>query len=161
IPAAIDAAGSSAYVYLATPFTDTTSTAYSGPATTVLQDASGNALAAIHTYTAQNSRQNLSFTFDSNPYMTHDMVLAYGALNWVTQGMMLGERHVYMAAQPDDLFIDDHLWQANTPCTTPVDDTSLPIQRLTATDMQAFLAWQNSKQTGTSNGLKIEFPYNG
>jgi len=150
-----------AYTYLATPFTDTTSTSYSGPTTAVLQDASGHALGAIHTYTTQH-RLNLALTFDSNPYLTHDLVLAYGVVNWVTKGLMLGERHTNLDAQPDDMLIDDSIWQPATPCTTAVDDPRLPIYRITGSDLQAFINWQNATQTqATTKNFVAELPFNG
>jgi hypothetical protein len=143
-----------AFAYQYPPLTD-------GATTTLLQDGSGNALGAIRSYTSQN-RSNLALTFDSNPSLTHDLVLAYGVIKWVTKGLLLGERHVYLDAQPDDILIDDSIWQPATPCNTAVDDPSLPIYRITGSDLQAFINWQKAKQAQpTSTQLMIEFPFNG
>ena len=62
---------------------------------------------------------NLTQTFDSNQYLTHNLVLAYGLLNWVTKGIFLGEYHVYLTPQIDDVFIADAMWEGTTPCVDP------------------------------------------
>lgn len=76
-----------AYTYLARPL--------DGSATTpLLVDAQGHALGVVHT--SEAGLQSLALTFDSNPNLTHTLVLAYGLINWVTQGLFLGERRVYL-----------------------------------------------------------------
>lgn len=55
-------------------------------------------------------REILSLTFDNNPYLTHSMTLSYGVLNWVTKGLFLGNRHVYMDPQVDDVGIPDEIF---------------------------------------------------
>ena len=93
------------YVNTANPITIQNAYAYpatvAGTGTTpLLTDSSGNVLAAIHT--TGFAGDWLSLTFDSNQYLTHDLVLAYGLVNWVTKGLFLGDYHVYAAAQVDD-----------------------------------------------------------
>src|SRR5262249_7290014 len=89
-----------AWTYLAKP---------TGSGTDVLlQDSSNDALALIRTY--PDGRKVLSMTFDGNFFLVHSLALASGAMNWVTGGLHLGERHVYMAPQVDDIFIDDSLY---------------------------------------------------
>ena len=81
-----------------------------------------------------DGQQFLTNTFDSNPYLTHDLVLAYGLLNWVTKGVFLGDYHVYTSQQVDDFFINDSEWIPSTPCLTnpltkdrtPPDASNLP-----------------------------------
>lgn len=141
-----------AYTYLATPL--------DGNTTPLLSDSAGNALAAIKTFS--DGRQNLALTFDSNQYLTHNLVLAYGLVNWVTKGLFLGERHIYIKPQPDDIFLDDNIWQPTTPCTTAVDDPNLPVYRMTGNDLKATLTWQQAKQAQpTTQQLLIEWPFNG
>src|SRR5437660_6307933 len=86
-----------AYTYQAKPLAD-------GATTPLLTDASGFALVAMRTY--PDGRQAVSLTFDSNPNLLHSIMLSYGLVNWLTKGLFLGERHVYMSAQADDLFSD-------------------------------------------------------
>jgi len=133
-----------AYTYQAKALTD-------GATTALLTDASGNALVAMHTY--PDGRQAISLTFDSNPNLLHSIVLSYGLVNWLTKGLFLGERHTYMSAQVDDLFIDDSEWVPATPCGTPVDNTGVTY-RITSSDLQTVLNWQASKQA-TSVGAKL------
>ncbi len=124
----------------------------SGSVTPLLTDASGNVFSAI--YDLGDGREYLTQTFDSNQYMTHDLVLAYGLVNWVTKGIFMGEYHVYATPQVDDVFIDDHEWQANTPCydSTPAHDRTdadadnLTTFRMNATDVDKLVAWQIQKQ---------------
>ncbi len=140
-----------AYTYLAQPLNDGT--------TTLLSDANGNALAAVHTYS--DGRQVLSLTFDSNPYLIHDIVLSYGLVNWLTKGIFLGERHIYMSAQVDDFFIDDSEWLPTTACGTNPDNTGATF-RMTGTDLQAVINWQNAKRSASvSAKTTLTMAFNG
>ena len=128
-----------AWTYLAPPL-DTNTTA-------LLSDAQGNALAAVKTF--PDGRQNLALTFDSNEYLTHNWVLAYGLVNWVNKGLFLGERRAWVGAQVDDLFIDDDIFRAT-------------VYRVTGTDMQAVLNWQRAKQARpVTKSLKLDLAFNG
>lgn len=135
--------------------------------TPLLTDAAGDVLAAVHTYPAQGNRQALALTFDSAGYLTHGEVLGYGLVSWVTGGLFLGERHAYLDPEPDDMFIDDSIWQGPkdkhpTVCGTAPDDPSLPTYRITGFDLAAYWAWQNSKQRSSlAPTLRTEFPFNG
>ncbi len=146
-PLAIDP---NAYVFLATGL----------DGTPLLTDPSGNALALLEQFT--DGRQYLSLTFDSNAYMTHNLVLSYGLVNWVTKGLFVGEKHIYFTAQEDDWGIDDHQWLATTPCGTPSDDDSLPQLRIHAADADAFVAWQTSRRADPIfAGFKLYNAFNG
>ena len=125
-----------AYTYQAKALTD-------GSTTPLLTDAQGNVLAAIHTYT--DGRQVLSLTYDSNPNLLHDIVLSYGLVNWVTNGSHLGERHIYLTPQVDDIFIDGSEWLPTTPCGTAVDNTG-HTYRINGTDWKAISNWQATTQ---------------
>ena len=120
-------------------------------------------------YAPGNGQEILSQTFDSNQYLTHNLVLAYGLLNWVTKGVFLGDYHVYAAAQVDDFFISDAEWIPGTPCTnavthdrTPSDATFLGNFRINAADMTSLVAWQNSLQSDPMlAGFKLSMAFNG
>ena len=122
-------------IYLSTPFNG---------ATPLLTDANGNALAVLYN-PPWGSYQQLTLTFDSNPYLTHNLVLSYGLVNWVTQGVFLGARHAYFTPQVDDYFIDDAEWLPATPCGTNTDHTGATY-RINAADLSALIDWQNAKQ---------------
>jgi hypothetical protein len=142
-----------AYTYLAKPLAD------AGATTPILADAQGHALIATHRYA--DGRLNMALTFDSNPYLLHSTVLSYGLINWLTQGLFLGERHVYMSPQIDDLFIEDDMWQPTTACGTPVEQTGVTY-RVNAADMTATLRWQNSKRTqAITRNMTLTMAFNG
>src|SRR5579883_1983098 len=141
-----------AYTYLASPLTD-------GSTTPLLVDSSGHALGLVHK--TSDGRESLSLTFDSNPNLIHSIVLSYGLINWLTKGLFLGERHIYMSPQVDDLFIDDSEWVPTTPCGTNVDNTGFTY-RITGNDLQSVLNWQASKRaTGVGANLTLTMAFNG
>ena len=100
-------------------------------------------------------------TFDSNQSQVHDLVLSYGLVNWVTKGLFLGERHVYTSAQVDDFFIDGDIWTPSTPCGTTTNQTGSNY-RITGTDLQQFITWQQSKQTqAVTKSYRTTMVFNG
>jgi len=147
------------YVNTSTPLTitnaavDLTSAdaAAAGELTPLLQDAQGNIVSAIYNY---NGQQFLTQTFDSNAFLTHDLIVAYGLLNWVTKGVFLGDYHVYATQSIDDFFIDDSEWIPSTACLTdpqtldrtPPGAANLPMFRVNSGDMSQLVAWQKAKQ---------------
>ena len=150
---------SSAAVYLSTP---------SGSnSTALLSDNAGNALSVVYSFA--DGRQYLSQAFDSNQYLTHNLILSYGLINWVTKGVFLGEYHVYASASVDDFFIGDAEWVPGTACTNPIthdrtasDDPSLPNFRVNAADMAALVNWQNSVQADPLfSTFKLSMAFNG
>src|SRR5947208_9699692 len=153
-----------AYTYLGTPLSALPSGASVTP---LLTDASGNALVLI--YALGDGRQYLTQTFDSSPYLMHDLILAYGLINWVTKGIFLGEYHVFAAAQVDDFFINGSEWTPGTPCTNPVthdrtapDATSLPFFRINSADMNSLVAWQNKfRSDPLLSNFKLTLAFNG
>ncbi|HEX4485725.1 MAG TPA: Ig-like domain-containing protein [Terriglobales bacterium] len=153
---------SQAFIYLSPLFTPP-----AGTVTPLLVDSSNNVMAAI--YAPGNGQEILSQTFDTNQYLTHNLVLAYGLLNWVTKGVFLGDYHVYAAAQVDDFFINDAEWVPGTPCAsatthdrTPSDASFLGNFRLKNADMTSLVAWQNSLQSDPLlTGFKLSMAFNG
>jgi hypothetical protein len=113
-------------------------------------------IAAVKTYA--DGRQNLAITADGNPYLVHTLLLSYGTMNWLTKGVFLGERHASMGIQPDDILIDDDIWN-----TTAMTDTTGITFRMSGTDLTRFNTWQNSTRTKfpLASSLKVEFPFNG
>jgi hypothetical protein len=147
------------YANTATPLTITNAAvdlatvdaAAGGTLTPLLQDSSGNIVSAIYDL---NGQQFLTQTFDSNQYLMHDLIVAYGLLNWVTKGVFLGDYHVYATQEIDDFFIDDSEWIPSTTCLTNLatkdrtlpDASNLPVFRVDAADMTQLVAWQAAKQ---------------
>jgi hypothetical protein len=138
-----------AWTYLATPV----STANPVP---LLTTADGYSIASVYTY--PDGRQNLAITTDGNPELTHTLLLGYGVVNWVSKGIFLGERKVYLNAQPDDVMIPDDIWD-------PVrlsDQTGLEY-RMTGFDYNRLIAWQNNLRAANTNTalIRLEMPFNG
>ena len=133
-----------AWTYLTTP---------SDPAVTpLLVDDAGHAL--ISTRVNTDGRETMALTFDSNPYLIHDLVLAHGLVEWVTKGLYLGEFRAYTAAQNDDILIDDDMYQASM----------YPggVYRMTPDDLDATRAWQvNAKVTTANPDFRIAYAFNG
>lgn len=138
-----------AWVYLAS-ITDTKTT------TPLLSTSTGYPIASLHSYT--DGRINLAITADSNPTLVHNLQLAYGAVNWVTKGLFLGYRKVWINPQVDDLFIDSDIWS-----TTALTDTTGLLYRLTGSDFNRAITWQRNTRTAypLAKTLSLEWAFNG
>jgi hypothetical protein len=118
-----------------------------------------NTLASI--YIAPQGWQNLTLSADNNPELTHTLLLGYGVVNWVTKGVFLGERKIYMTAQPDDVFIPDDLWNVNWKTAT-TGTASVADWRNNATDYNSLAAWQTAFQAKPNMAaFRLEMPFNG
>jgi hypothetical protein len=130
---------SMAWTYLATPADP--------KVTPLLVDGAGNALAS--TRVTADGRETMALTFDSNPWLIHDLVLAHGLVEWVTKGIYLGEFRAYTEAQNDDIFIDDDMYFGG-------------VYRMTADDFNATRAWVVGARVTTGNPqFKIAWAFNG
>lgn len=137
-----------AWTYLATPASSTNPVP-------LLKTVDGFAIASIFNYT--DGRANLTITADGNPYLVHTMALGYGIVNWVSKGVFLGARKVYMNAQPDDVLLDDDMWD-------PVRNNEFgPTFRMSGSDLASLAAWQKDVRTKypTAASLILEMPFNG
>jgi hypothetical protein len=130
---------SNVWTYLATPL-DTNTTVW-------LSDAQGHALIAAKKHT--DGREVLSMTFDNAPWLTHSIVLSHGLVTWANKGMFLGERHTYLSAQVDDVFLADAIWPTGE-------------YRQTARDWQATINWQKGFNTRTlGRNFRFDMVFNG
>jgi hypothetical protein len=140
------------YVNAANPIVITRAWTYLAPAAgtgtnVLLNDPQQHALALVKTY--PDGRQVLSTTFDGNFFLIHSLALSHGVMNWVTGGLFLGERHVNMAPQIDDIFIDNDLYGGG-------------IYRINAVDWGAVVAWQTQKrQQSQTSDLLLHMAFNG
>lgn len=107
----------------------------------------------------------LALTVNHSPRALHSLLLGYGVLNWVTRGLFLGQRTVSLNLQIDDIFTSNLLWNehAQTDAAGEVPrDTSGPIYRLSAGDVDAAVHWLNRVQgERNSRGLTLNFAFNG
>ena len=130
---------SNVWTYLATPL-DTNTTVW-------LADAQGNALIAVKKHL--DGREVLSLTFDNAPWLTHSIVLSHGLVTWANKGLFLGERHTYLSAQVDDVFLADEMW--------PTGEF-----RQSAKDWQATINWQSKFNTRTlGRNFRYDMVFNG
>ena len=129
---------SNVWTYLATPL-DTNTTVW-------LADAQGHALIAVQKL---GGREVLSLTFDNAPWLIHSTVLAHGLVTWANKGLFLGERHTYLSAQVDDVFLADEMWPGGE-------------FRQSAKDWQATINWQAKFNTRTlGRNFRYDMAFNG
>jgi hypothetical protein len=134
------------------------STPASAATVALLQTPAAKAIASV--YTAPAGWQNLALAADNNPELTHTLLLGYGVVNWVTRGIFLGERKIYLSAQPDDVFIPDDLWDPVSK-TTPLNNAAFR-HRNNATDYNSLVAWQTALQANSQTAaFSLELPFNG
>jgi hypothetical protein len=135
-----------------------TTTAATGETTTSLLTVGSYTIAALHTTAA--GEQTLALTFDNFPTLLHSEALSYGIINWMTNGVFLGSRQIYLSPQIDDLLIGDRLYAPTLP-QCPSADTC-PTIRTSETDMYALSAWQQGvQQTAQFQNYRNTFAYVG
>lgn len=113
--------------------------------TPIITDTAGNVLLATHT--RPDGSEVMTSTVDSNPYLPHALALEYDMIRWLTHGMFIGEKHTYIAAQIDDLFLSNDMWRLDLHAN-PEDDTH--TFRIAGTDLTKLVTWQQ--------GLKARLP---
>ncbi|MFD4135509.1 hypothetical protein [Streptomyces goshikiensis] len=108
---------------------------------------------------AHDGRSELVVTFGYNQYQQQFRLLARGIVDWLTQGVHLGQSRNYFAVHVDDVFAPDARWSKELNCT-PGDyacaggegqESSI---RMTAADAQYAVQWQQSK------GFKLDMLFN-
>lgn len=96
----------------------------------------------------RDGRRELVVTFAYNEYQQQFRVLARGIVEWLTQGVHLGQSRNYFAVHVDDVFAPDSRWDTERNCT-PGDfdcaggdgEGTTPI-RMTAEDAVHAAQWQ-------------------
>jgi hypothetical protein len=137
---------SSAPVYLAEPSDEAT--------LPLLVTQSGHTVAALHQCT--NGRETLALTMAHGPSLLHTQLLGYGLVSWVTRGLFLGERRLYLNIHIDDIFNQNYLWEPNQ------KTDSNNIYRLTGDDANAVVKWLNwVQQERNSARVTLDFAFNG
>lgn len=113
--------------------------------TPIITDTAGNVLLATHI--RPDGSEVMTSTVDSNPFLPHALALEYDMIRWLTGGMFVGEKHTYLAAQIDDLFLSNDMWRIDLHAN-PEDDTH--TFRIAGSDLTKFVTWQQ--------GLKARLP---
>ena len=109
---------------------------------------------------AHDGRRELVVTFAYNAYQQQFRVLARGIVEWLTQGVHLGQSRNYFSVHVDDVFAPDSRWDTERNCT-PGDfdcvggdgEGTTPI-RMTAADAVYAAEWQQS------SGFTFDMVYN-
>ncbi|MER7111277.1 hypothetical protein [Streptomyces sp. NPDC000229] len=109
---------------------------------------------------AHDGRRELVVTFAYNQYQRQFRALARGIVEWLTQGVHLGQNRNYLSVHVDDVFAPDARWDTERNCT-PGDfdcaggdgEGTTPI-RMTAADAQYAAQWQRSA------GFTLDMVYN-
>ncbi|MBL8296637.1 MAG: hypothetical protein JNN08_32635, partial [Bryobacterales bacterium] len=152
-----------AYAHLATPSPAT------GETTTPILTINGATAGVLHT--KADGREYMALTFDNNPYLLHSQALNYGILNWVTGGVFIGSRKIYMTPQVDDHFLANDQYVDNIAACKPpgfqldptVDPTeNCPTVRIASADLRTLANWQaswNSKPQFAN--FRVSHAYNG
>ncbi|MGW2207083.1 hypothetical protein [Streptomyces sp. NPDC001774] len=111
---------------------------------------------------AHDGRRELVVTFAYNQYQRQFRALARGIVEWITQGVHLGQNRNYFSVHVDDVFAPDARWDTTRNCTPgdfdcPGGDGEAgenPV-RMTADDATYAAAWQKSA------GFTLDMVYNG
>ncbi|MCX5201681.1 hypothetical protein OG897_09485 [Streptomyces sp. NBC_00237] len=107
-----------------------------------------------------DGRRELVVTFAYNKYQKQFRVLARGVVEWLTQGVHLGQSRNYFSVHVDDVFAPDARWNSGLNCT-PGDfdcaggegESANPV-RMTAADATYAAQWQQQ------SGFKLDMVYN-
>ncbi|HEU5020342.1 MAG TPA: hypothetical protein VFT60_00580, partial [Bryobacteraceae bacterium] len=119
----------------------------------------GSAVVGV-THTTADGRESLALTFDNYPTLLHSLAFSYGVINWVTKGVFLGARQIYLNPQDDDILFGDRLYAPTLPQCP--NDESCPDVEMTSADLQALRSWQRTKQTDPQfPNLRTTFAYVG
>ncbi|MFE0647623.1 hypothetical protein ACFVZH_03400 [Streptomyces sp. NPDC059534] len=110
---------------------------------------------------AADGRRELVVTFAYNQYQRQFRALARGIVEWLTQGVHLGQSRNYLSVHVDDVFAPDARWDAALDCTpgdfdcVGDDGEGVDPIRMTVADAQYAAAWQKS------SGFTLDMVYNG
>lgn len=151
-----------------------TAVAAAGETTTPIMTISSSGikdLTAGVTHVAADGRETLAMTFDSSPYLMHSMALNYGIFNWVSKGIFVGERKIFLTPQSDDFFLANDMYAnfpaACQPTSLSADPTydpavSCPTARDTSGDLSALVNWQQGWQSKAQfKGVRLSHAFNG
>lgn len=101
---------------------------------------------------AHDGRRELVVTFAYNQHQRQFRLLARGIVEWLTQGVHLGQSRNYFSVHVDDVFAPDARWDTERNCTPgdidcagPGGGQTTPDIRMTAADAQYAAQWQQAR----------------
>lgn len=109
---------------------------------------------------AHDGRSELVVTFGYNQHQQQFRLLARGIVDWLTQGVHLGQSRNYFAVHVDDVFAPDARWNKELNCTPgdyacPGGEGKESTIRMTAADAVYAAQWQTAKD------FKLDMLFNG
>ncbi|MBT2444607.1 hypothetical protein J7E93_31825 [Streptomyces sp. ISL-36] len=110
---------------------------------------------------AHDGRRELVVTFAYNRYQRQFRALARGIVEWLTQGVHLGQSRSYFSVHVDDVFAPDARWDTARNCTpgdfdcAGDDGEGVNPVRMTPADARYAAAWQKAA------GFTLDMVYNG
>jgi hypothetical protein len=139
------------YVNASNPITITGAWAYQARAvdpnvTPLLVDSANNAL--VSSRVTSDGRETIALTFDSNQWLIHDLILAHGLVEWVTNGIYVGEFRAYSEPQIDDLFLDNDLYDGGN-------------FRMTEAHFNQMRSWQAAQKLNVGQDFRLAWAFNG
>jgi hypothetical protein len=136
-----------------------TTTAAANETTTTLMTAGSFTVAATHT--TADGREILALTMDNAPTLLHSQAFGYGVINWVTKGVFLGSRKVYLNPETDDMLLGNWIYAPDLHPGCEFNGTC-PTYFATGPDLQAHANWQATLQSDPQfQGYRGTFAYNG
>lgn len=135
-----------------------TTTAAVNETTTPLLVSGSYAVAVTHT--TADGRETMALALDNAPGLLHSEAFGYGVINWVTRGVFLGARRVYLNPQIDDMLLGNRLYAPTRPeCP---DDESCPTLFASGQDIQTLVNWQNNlKSDPMFSTFRAIYAFNG
>ncbi len=108
---------------------------------------------------ARDGRRELVVTFAQNRYQQQFRLLARGIVDWLTQGVHLGQSRNYFSVQVDDIFAPDSRWDTKNNCTPGDFDCPPGVPdtaqiRMTEADAAYAAQWQRDR------GYQLDLVYN-
>ncbi|MBI4876678.1 MAG: hypothetical protein HY822_18740 [Acidobacteria bacterium] len=152
-----------AYTYLAAPYQS------AGETTTPILAIGGSTVGVVHK--KADGREYMALTMDNSPYLVHSMAFNYGILNWVTKGVFLGARKIYLSPQSDDLFLENDLFDVTNPKCQPIGAALDPTfddggvcrtLRIQGADLSALRHWQDDvNHRSQFRDFRVAMAFNG
>ncbi|MBV8864640.1 MAG: hypothetical protein JO210_04490 [Acidobacteriaceae bacterium] len=136
-----------------------TTTAAANETTTALMTAGSYIVAATHT--TAGGQETLALTMDNSPTLLHSQAFGYGVINWVTKGVFLGSRKVYLNPETDDMLLGNWIYAPTQHPACEAGNTC-PTYYMTGPDLQAQANWQANLQTDPQfQSYRGTFAFNG
>lgn len=121
-------------------------------------EAGGKDYVGAFTQRVDTGFERMVFLFSQTEYVPASVALAQLWVPWLTKGVYLGKRRMYMGLQIDDFMLNTFRWNA---ALNKNPYSQQRIYRSTAEDIAYNIKWQQQMSSQFIGGLKLEMTYNG